>query len=236
MRKHEAWIQRAIAVGCLMGTLPAAAQTISPAPSPVVLDARSATRLALNQTHPEYPPVAKHNYIQGHVRLQIRVTREGRVREAHIVFGHPFLAAAALGAVHHWRYRPYVTPSGPVEFQTLVEVNFTLRSKKVEQVPQQPEQDLKRQVHPPVILEQPPRPEGWPSVPLRVLVDDKGRVIDSQSEGGQAAQFEAARKSLEHWTFRPARWGTLPVPWYLDVDVPIEDSTLRPGASDPGNR
>jgi hypothetical protein len=61
------------------------------------------------------------------------------------------------------------------------------------------------------------------------LINDKGRVIDWIPMGGPPAQSEAVRKDVERWTFRPAHWGALPVPWYLDVDVPVQDSTRQDG-------
>jgi TonB family protein len=218
-------VRRTLALvrGPLLVPLLAAAQSTSPDLKPVVLDARSASRLIQAQANPEYPPIAKHNFIQGRVRVQVVVTREGQVREAHVIHGHPFLAASALRAVRRWHYRPLTTRSGPAEFLTLVDVNFTLRSKKIEQVPSQPERDLKRQIKPPQVVETPAHEGGSASVQLRVLVDEKGRVIDSEPEGGLPSQFQAAQRTVEHWTFRPARWGSLPVPWYVDINVPVRD-------------
>lgn len=213
----------AIVTGPLLVPLAVAAQSTSPDAKPIVLDAQSASRLMLARANPEYPPIAKHNFIQGRVRVQVVVTREGRVREAHVIRGHPFLAASALAAVRRWIYRPFTTRSGPAEFLTLVDVNFALRSKKIEQVPSQPERDLKRQVRPPVMVETPSELAGSDSVQLRVLVDEKGQVIDSQPEGGLPSHFQAAQRAVEHWTFRPARWGSLPVPWYVDINVPVRD-------------
>ncbi len=212
-----AWV-----VVCWMAIISAEAQTRSPAPNPIVLDNRTASRLILTQVKPEYPPLAKHNYIQGQVRMQVMVTREGRVREVHVVHGHPFLAASALKAVRRWLYRPFRTGSEPAEFLTVVEVNFALHIKNIEQLPRQPERDLNRQVRPAEILEKPAALAPTATVRLRVLVSDEGRVIDSNPVAGFASYFDAARKNVERWKFKPARWGTLPVPWYLDVDVPVE--------------
>lgn len=191
-------------------------------PGPVVLDRRAASGLVLNQAKPEYPPVARVNYIQGHVRLQLAVRRDGRVGEAHVLRGHPILAASALKAIRRWIYRPFLTASGPAPFLTTVDVNFTLHTKKIEHFPYEAERDLNRQVQPPALLEGPISNGSMASVRLRVLVSDEGHVIDSHPVTGPPSHFEAARKTVERWAFRPARWGALPVPWYLDIDVPIE--------------
>ncbi len=225
-------------VGLLPLIIPARAQTGAAVKEPIVLDSKTASRLALTQTKPEYPAIAKQNYIHGKVRLQIQVTREGRVRSAHVIHGHPFLAASALEVVRHWRYRPFSTASGPAEFSSAVEMNFTLRTRKIEQVPRQPEQDLSRQIRPPEIIDRSPaRAASGPSsasVKLRLLLDSKGQIIDVQPLAGLPSDFEVGRERVEHWRFRPAHWGSLPVPWYLEVDVPIGDSNVHHGAAEPG--
>src|SRR5438876_398304 len=74
---------------CLIASV-LAAQTGSPAPDADLLDSKSASRMLVNEVKPEYPALAKLNYIQGAVRMQLRVTREGRVVEAHVVRGRAF--------------------------------------------------------------------------------------------------------------------------------------------------
>src|SRR6266581_2708159 len=120
-----AWV-----VVCLIASI-MAAQTNSPAPDPVLLDSKSASRMLLNEVKPEYPALAKVNYIQGAVRMQLQVTREGRVAEAHVVRGHPFLAEAALQAVRRWMYRPLKRGSQATEFSTFVDVRFALHGGKL---------------------------------------------------------------------------------------------------------
>jgi TonB family protein len=219
-----------------IAAIPAAAQSDPPPPDYIVLDRGTASRLLVDQVKPEYPPVAKVNFIQGQVRVQVIVTPEGRVGEAHVVRGHPFLAASALKAISHWVYRPFVKRSVPTAFQTFVDVNFQLRPKKIEDLPIRPERDLIRRIHPPEILDRPSGRQATASVRLRILLSDKGRVIDSLPVAGLPAHYDAARKEIERWTFRPARWGALSVPWYLDVDVPVENPPLEPDAGDPGGR
>ena len=45
-----------------------------------------------------------------------------------------------------------------------------------------------------------------------------------------------ARQVVDGWTFRPASWGTLAVPWYLEVDVPGGDSFLSSTGTEVGSR
>ena len=77
-----------------------------------VLGAKEASRLLLNQVPPEYPALAKVNYIQGRVRVQLVISPGGTVARAHVLSGNPLLAAAVLNSVREWRYRPFVAMGG----------------------------------------------------------------------------------------------------------------------------
>ncbi|HUU12740.1 MAG TPA: energy transducer TonB [Terriglobia bacterium] len=222
-----------LAAGCLCAALSAKAQTSRPALAPERLDSKAGAKLLKSHDRPEYPSVAKFNFIQGSVRLQVLVSPEGSVREAHVIAGHPILAASALRTVRRWLFRPFKTKDGPTSFSTLVDVIFSLQTKKLAPLPSHPEEYLDRQVKPPEILESPSGPSDGESVRLRVLVGDKGQAIDTKPLSGQPAHFATARKIVSCWTFRPARWGSLPIPWYLDVDVPVEGWVAARGPTDP---
>jgi len=226
----------ALLLGCWLAALPAAAQQPSAAQRLETLNFKKATKYLLKQEVPEYPTLAKLNYIQGSVHLMVKVTSEGRVSEAHILVGHPFLAVAALKAMHNWLFRPAKSRPGPAEFQTLVSMNFALRSKYLSQFPRQPELDLLRQIHPPELEEKPLEPAVAPTVRLRLLVGPEGYVIDAQPMAGAASLIDEARDNVSHWKFRPARWGTLPVPWYFDADVPVQGWHALRSAADPGGQ
>ena len=228
-------IGAALALAGLACVSVALAQGEAPDQSPVVVDRKKATRLLVRQVFPEYPAVARINFIQGQVLVQLLVSSGGRVSQAHVLEGHPILAAAALHAVRGWTYHPLMTASGPSTFLTTVSVNFTLRSHKTDLFPTQAETFLNRQVKPPEVLNMRVDPPTNSSVRLRVLLSDQGQIIDTQPLKGSPADFEEARKAVEEWTFRPARWGALYVPWYLEVDVPVSDSAIQP-AADPSGR
>ncbi len=197
---------------------------------PVDLTRKSASRLLVTQVKPEYPSIARVNYIRGQVRLLVRVGRNGKVSFAHVVQGHPFLAASALEAVRQWVYRPYLTAAGPAEFETLVDVNFSLVHSKPDRLPLDAEQYLTLQVHPP----QAPATTASAStgfVRMRVLVDGGGQAIDATLLEGRPSVFQAARKIVDGWKFRPARWGNLMVPWYVEVSVPMSGAQPAEGES-----
>jgi TonB family protein len=75
---------------------------------------------------PEYPREAKAGGVEGTVKLQVRIERDGHVSEATVISGNPLLIAAAIEAVKQWLYRPTLLNGNPVEVETEVDVNFTL--------------------------------------------------------------------------------------------------------------
>jgi len=198
------------------------------------LGTKEASRLLLSQVPPQYPVLAKVNYIQGRVRAQIVVSPAGTVASAHVLSGNPILAAAVLDSVHGWLYRPYMVAGVSTSFVTSVEIHFTLRLKELDLNPTQAESDFRRQVKPPEVLTRPEQTDSPdPSVRMRLLVSAEGKVIDSEIVKGIASEIDRAKKSIERWSFRPARWGTLSVPWYLDVDVPVDFDPAQAGVVSP---
>jgi len=76
---------------------------------------------------PVYPQIAIQARIQGTVRLEAVISREGTILNLRAVSGHPLLIPAALAAVQRWVFRPTSLNSEPVEVATVIEVNFTLQ-------------------------------------------------------------------------------------------------------------
>jgi TonB family protein len=213
-----------IALLCLLELPPTKAQSTEAPQGLTVLDSQKASRLLLTRVLPEYPALAKLNYIQGRVRVQLFISPAGEVLSAHVLIGNPLLAAAVLRAVSEWRYRPLAAAGSSTSFVTVCEVNFLLHFRKWESPPPEAESDFSRQVKPPEVLTRPDPPAfTHPSVHMRLLVNADGKVIDARILKGSSAGFEEAKKSLEQWSFRPARWGAISVPWYLEVEVPVNN-------------
>lgn len=185
------------------------------------LDSKTASELIIHFVSPEYPPVAKVNYIQGRVKIEIEVDRQGAVAEAHIIKGDPLLAAAAIEAVREWRYRPLVSSTGPAPFLTDVSISFNLNVRKLKELPGNPEKYLQKQVQPPKVVAGPGEELSSPTVELKVLVGANGQVLDSTPLSTGNGYVRAARQKVRGWKFRAARWGTIAIPWYLVVKVPI---------------
>jgi protein TonB len=75
---------------------------------------------------PDYPLLARQMKVQGAVRLQALISREGTIQELQILSGPSILATAAREAVKQWHFKPYVQNGQPVETQARITVNFTI--------------------------------------------------------------------------------------------------------------
>ena len=81
----------------------------------------------LNQPKPVYPLLAKQARIQGTVRFDAIIGRDGAIQNLQVVSGHPLLVPSALEAVRQWKYQPVLLNNEPVEVVTQIDVNFTLQ-------------------------------------------------------------------------------------------------------------
>jgi len=222
----------ALATLCAAGASRAQEENVATAEALLaVMDRKQAAERLLEQIRPEYPPIAKVNYIQGQVNLELTVDSKGKVSRAHVLAGNALLAAAALKAVRRWLYRPLSTPSGPGGFSTTVKIKFNLAYVKADLAPPQAERDFLRQVKPPQAVRPPDETPSEEVVHLRLLVDDQGHVDDIEASPREGQRFDAAREILQGWTFRPAQWGSLPVASYLDVAVPVSAPPMRRAAA-----
>jgi len=80
----------------------------------------------INQPAPAYPELAKAARIQGTVRLDAIVAKDGKVQNLTVISGHPLLVPSALQAVTQWVYQPTLMNGEPTEVETEVDVNYTL--------------------------------------------------------------------------------------------------------------
>ena len=82
--------------------------------------------LLISAPKPAYPPLAKALRVQGTVKLEAVIGRDGSIRNLAVTAGPALLVKAALEAVAQWRYRPTLLNGEPVEVITEIEVNFRL--------------------------------------------------------------------------------------------------------------
>ena len=80
----------------------------------------------IQQPKPVYPPLAKQARLQGTVRFQVVIAKDGTVKNLQLESGHPLLVGSAQDAVKQWVYRPTLLNGEPVEVLTTVDVNYTL--------------------------------------------------------------------------------------------------------------
>ena len=83
--------------------------------------------MTIRHDPPVYPPEAKQAGVSGSVVLSVLVGQDGVVKEATYREGPQALAQAAIDAVRKWTYKPTMLNDEPVEVETLVTVNFSLR-------------------------------------------------------------------------------------------------------------
>lgn len=76
---------------------------------------------------PAYPTAAAQAHVQGEVRVQAEVDRDGNVAAARVISGPEPLRAAAINAVQQWRYRPFVSSGRPTAMSTTAVVDFELQ-------------------------------------------------------------------------------------------------------------
>jgi len=75
----------------------------------------------VHMVKPVYPAEAKQKGIQGVVKIDVIINKDGEVAEANAVSGPQELREAALVAVRQWRYKPL-----GVEAKATIDVNYTL--------------------------------------------------------------------------------------------------------------
>ena len=80
----------------------------------------------IHKVTPLYPPEAKAARIQGVVRFNATIGKDGSILELTLINGHPLLVQSAQDAVRQWVYKPTLLNGNPVEVVTQIDVNFTL--------------------------------------------------------------------------------------------------------------
>src|SRR5438094_8591545 len=79
-------------------------------------------QMLVDQPRPVYPPMAKQARIQGVVRFEAIIARDGTVANLTVLSGHPLLVEAAIEAVKRWVYKTTLLNGEPVEVVTQIDV------------------------------------------------------------------------------------------------------------------
>jgi TonB family protein len=191
---------------------------------------------------PVYPPLAKQARIQGTVRFQVAIGKDGSVLHVQVISGHPLLIPAAQEAVKQWVYQPTLINGRAVEVDTIVDVNFTLtvpESRLSETLaaappvastspPGAPERirvggnvqarKLVKQV-PPVYppLARQARIQGV--VRFTVIIGTDGHVENMQLVSGHPLLIPAAQEAVKQWVYQPTMLNGREVEVLTQVDV-----------------
>jgi protein TonB len=80
----------------------------------------------ISWVNPVYPAGAKQNRIEGTVKLEVLIDKDGHVANVTVTSGPAELTESASDAVSQWVYRPTLLNGKPVSVLTTVDVNFTL--------------------------------------------------------------------------------------------------------------
>src|SRR5438094_1498382 len=86
-------------------------------------DADDFQKRLVNFPKPSYPALAQRAGLQGFVKLQVRVKKDGSVEVQKLLEGEPALADAAIAAVKQWRAKPAWINGKPVEVISTVTCN-----------------------------------------------------------------------------------------------------------------
>jgi TonB family protein len=81
----------------------------------------------VSRVRPDYPSIARAMNISGLVVIQALVGKDGAVKDAFVIAGHPVLRDDALEAVWQWRFKPASLGTEPVAVWVAIPVRFTLR-------------------------------------------------------------------------------------------------------------
>jgi TonB family protein len=95
-------------------------------PSKINISAGVAVGMIVSNVDPVYPAEALAAHVSGTVVLLATIDTAGVVEELRVISGPAMLQQAALDAVKHWRYRPYLLNNEPISVVTTVNVVFTM--------------------------------------------------------------------------------------------------------------
>jgi TonB family protein len=98
-----------------------------PAPKRIFVGGQVESAKLVSQPPPRYPQKAKAAHIEGTVRLNVLIGKNGAVKDIAGISGDPILSEAAVKALWKWRYQPTLLNGQALEVVTEVDVNFSLK-------------------------------------------------------------------------------------------------------------
>ena len=169
----------------------------------------------ISRKEPVYPEEAKRAGAMGMVTLNATIDKEGRVREVHVISGHPMLQQAAVDAVREWRYRPTMLNGAAVETETQIVLNFA--GDKSSPPAAAGAGDGSGFESAKLISRREPVYAGGAlkdtecTVTFRATIGVDGRPSNIRAGDGAAECVAAALEAVKQWMYRPARLNGKPV-------------------------
>jgi protein TonB len=81
---------------------------------------------AITKVAPVYPPFAKATHIQGTVRFNAIIGKDGTIKNLKLISGPMMLVQPATDAVKQWLYQPALINGEPTEMITQIDLDFSL--------------------------------------------------------------------------------------------------------------
>jgi len=98
-----------------------------PDAKPIVISPMIAHSLQTKSYPPVYPQTLKEHRVSGKVELRAVIGKSGQIVSlTPISSNNPGFTSAAITAVQHWTYKPYLLNGVPVEIETILTVNFQM--------------------------------------------------------------------------------------------------------------
>lgn len=95
-------------------------------PSPDDFVAYEEAPVLINMPAPEYPEMARAAEVDGLVKVQVQIGKDGKVKDAIVLEGHQMLNDAAIAAAKRSTWRPALQQHKPVEVWVVVPLRFSL--------------------------------------------------------------------------------------------------------------
>ena len=183
----------------------------------------------IKMTRPVYPPDAKAAGIEGLVRLDVRVGKDGIVKEIRNASGRPELIPAAADAVKNWIYEPVLKDGEAVEFLVSVDVNFRLqkdgeravahRGKAPIEIGGSVQQSKLVNKVAPVYPPDAKAAGLQGSVKLMVVIAEDGTLGEIRSVTGPLPMIQSAVDAVRQWTWKPTTLDGAPVAVITEIMV-----------------
>jgi periplasmic protein TonB len=124
MNRNRTFLRRVAAA--VLGTGIAVALAFGQNDKPIRIGGNVQQANRISSVAPVYPPEAKRDGIQGTVRLEVLISKDGHVSDITVISGPAELTQSSVDAVRQWVYKPTLLNNAPVEVLTTVDVNYTL--------------------------------------------------------------------------------------------------------------